>query len=312
MRSSRLIAAAGLAAVVALPAGAQERRAQETLFDQSYSVSAGQRLVVGVDDMDLDIRTGGGSEARVTVTAYARDLAFARDVFERMDFEASAGGGDLRVVTRAEDRDYDWREWRERGGADFVATITVPRRFDLEVRTGDGDIRIGTIEGVASIQTGDGDVTLEGIAGPRVSLRTGDGDVAAGVVEATEIELRTGDGDLRFDRLVGSVRASTGDGDLALRGVEGDVTASTGDGDVEIDIARFDGLSVRTGDGDVVILADPSIRAEVDIEGSDLELGEAFTLTGRLYDHRLSGTLNGGGPRLSVRTGEGSVTIRSR
>lgn len=312
MRSSRLVAAAGLAAFIALPASAQERRAQETLFDQSYPASPGQRLVVEVGDMDLDIRTGGGSEARVAVTAYARDLAFARDVFERMDFDAGADGGELRVVTRAEDPGYDWREWRDRGGADFVATITIPRSFDLEVRTGDGDITIGAIEGTASIQTGDGDVALEAISGPRISLRTGDGDVTARALEAPEIELRTGDGDLRLDRLVGSVRASTGDGDLALRGVEGALRATTGDGDVEIDVARFDGLSVRTGDGDVVILADPSIRAQVEIEGSDLELAEPFTLMGQLRDHRLTGTLNGGGPLLSVRTGDGSVTIRAR
>ena len=96
--------------------------------------------------------------------------------------------------------------------------------------------------------------------------------------------------------------------------ISGALEASTGDGDVSIGIGRYEGLSIRTGDGDVTVTAHPSIRATLDIQGEDLELGRSFTLTvaGRVSERSLRGTLNGGGPELHVRTGDGSITLRSR
>jgi hypothetical protein len=297
MRSSlvRLTLGSLAIALAVSPVEAQrDDRVRETLFEQQFNVSAGDRLVVEVGDMDLRVETGGTS-ARVEVIASARDQAFARERFDEMQFSADASGGELRVETvRQRNNSQDWREWQRRGGASFVAVITIPSRFDLDLQTGDGDVVVASFEGAVDIRTGDGDVVLESLSGPTISLHTGDGDVIARSLEASTISLETGDGDLRIDEASGAV------------------TARTGDGDVVVGIGRYEGLSIRTGDGDVTVRADPSIAADVEIDGEDLSLARASTLSGRVRDDHLSGTFNGGGPELSIRTGDGSVSIRAR
>jgi len=282
------------AAAASAPAAAQRGdRTRETVYDQSFNVSAGDRLVVDVGDMD--VRVESGSAARIHVIAWAKDHAFARDIYEEMRFSAGASGGTLTIETdEPRNWSYDWQEWQRRGGASFTAIVTVPERFDLDLKTGDGDVTVGSFNGAVAVNTGDGDVRLESVSGPEIRLRTGDGDVTAESLDAPTISL------------------DTGDGDLIVRQASGAVTASSGDGDIRIEVGRYEGLSIRTGDGDVTVFADPSIRANVDVNGEDLSMGRSFTLSGRIEEDRLSGTLNGGGPELRIRTGDGSVSIRGR
>lgn len=296
MRSSLRAAAVAtlLGVIIALPAVAQRtQQTSETVFDQSFDLVAGGDLVVNVGDMD--VRVEPGSSARVRIVAWAADHAFAREVFDEMRFSAGTSGGALRVETdEPRNSSFDWRERQARGGAWFEAVITVPSRTALDLHTGDGDIVVGSFTGQASIDTGDGDVRIETLDGAEISLRTGDGDVTAERLAASTITMRTGDGD------------------LIVREASGAIAATTGDGDVSIEIGRFDGLTINTGDGDVTVFADPSIQADVDVTGEDLTMSRDFSISGRVDDDRIRGTLNGGGAELRIRTGDGDVSIRGR
>lgn len=291
MRIGTFSVLAALGGLVPLGLAGQDR-SEQMLLEQRFEVRAGGELSVDLGDMDIEVRSGGSGSAIVRVFAMARDMDWAREVLERAHFEAVASGADLRLVTREER--LDWREHRRRGWVSLRAEVTVPGRYDLDLRTGDGDIAIGSFEGALIAHTGDGDIAIERIAGPRIELRTGDGDVTAQSLEA------------------GEIRVHTRDGDLVLGRVAGTVVAETGDGDVTIDIERFEGLFVRTGDGDVSLAVNRSIAADVEIEGEGVDLERSLAVAGRIREGRVSGSLNGGGPRLSVRTGDGSIRIRTR
>ncbi|MCG8469142.1 MAG: DUF4097 domain-containing protein [Gemmatimonadetes bacterium] len=266
---------------------------EETFFDRSFDVRSGGRLHVDLGDMNIHVASDrGGTVGNVRVVARARDMAWAREVFDEMDFQVAGSGGDLRLETR--DHRMSWREWRNRGWVDLTAIVTVPAEYDLELKTGDGDIRIGRASGRVVAQTGDGDISIDAATGAAIELSTGDGDVTAESLSAEDIRLHTGDGDVRLESVSGPISARTGDGDIAL-GIE-----------------RFEGLTVRTGDGDVWLEVDRSIAADVDIEGDDLSLGRALAVSGRVREGSVQGELNGGGPELRVRTGDGDVTIRAR
>lgn len=285
-----LIAAAALAPAAAGTAG--QDLSEEVFYDRDFDVRAGGLLRVEVGDMDIRVESGPAGEARVRVIAAARDLGWARERFEAMRFSAGAGAGGLEVRTRPIDQ--DWETWRDRGPLRLRAEITVPARSDLEVTTGDGDVEVGSFEGAHRIRTGDGDIAIAELSGPRIEIHTGDGDVRARRLDA------------------GTVRVQTGDGDLALQEVAGTCSVQTGDGDVSLGVARFEGLSIRTGDGDVVVALDPGVGADLDLAGEDLEIDRPFRVAGTLREHRVEGTLNGGGPALLVRTGDGSIRIRAR
>jgi len=269
-----------------------QNRSESVLFERSYEVRAGGTLSVDFGDMDIVVDEGGGSSATVRIVARARDMDWAREVFSDMNFQASSARGNLSLQTREIHR--DWREWRNNGGVGLRAEVTVPRTYDLDLRTGDGDIRIGSFEGRLTAHSGDGDIAIRSIRGPEIELRTGDGDVTAESLSGDDIRLSTGDGDLRLQRVAGPVSATSGDGDISL------------------EIERFEGVSVRTGDGDVWLEVDASIAADVDIAGDDLSLGRGLAVSGRVREGRIVGELNGGGPELKIRTGDGDVTVRTR
>ncbi len=269
---------------------AQEQR--EVVYEDRFEVRAGSRLVADLGDMDIWIETGSGTTATVEVVMRARNPDWGREVFQRMRFEARATGDGLTLAAR--DPDIDWREWRDRGGAGFVARVRLPEQFDLDLRTGDGDVRVDRSRGTAEIETGDGDLSIGRLSGPSIRLHTSDGDVVADELEAERIELRTSDGDIRVDRLSGRL------------------DARTGDGDVRIAVARFAGLAVQTSDGDISVEADASIGADVELRGEDLYVDEAFGLSGRVRSRSISGAVNGGGPRLTLGTGDGEVALRAR
>ncbi len=269
---------------------AQETR--EVVFEERFEVRTGSRLVADLGDMDIWIEPGSGTTATVEVIMRARDAEWGRELFQRMRFEARAGGGGLALT--AEDPRVDWREWRDRGGAGFVARVRLPEQFDLDLRTGDGDVRVDRARGTAEIETGDGDLSIGRLVGPALRLHTADGDVHAEELEAEEIELRTSDGDIHVDRLSGRL------------------DARTGDGDVRIAVARFAGLAVQTGDGDISVETDASIRADVELRGEDLYVDDDFGLSARVRSRSISGAVNGGGPRLTLGTGDGEVVLRAR
>lgn len=282
-----------LALIIVTPTTAfAQGRSEAVLFEQSFDVRAGGQLEADFGDMDIQVTAGSGSTATVRVVAWSRSPEWAREVFANMNFEAGAAGGDLTLRTR--EVRMDWREWQRNGGVGFRAEVTVPGEYDLDLETGDGDIGIGSFEGRLSAHSGDGDITIRSARGSAIELRTGDGDVTAESLTADDIQLHTGDGDLFLER------------------VAGPISAVSGDGDVSMGIERFEGVSIRTGDGDVRVEVDEDIAADLDIEGEDLDLARGLTVTGRVRDGRVAGQLNGGGPELRVRTGDGDVTVRAR
>ena len=146
-------------------------------------------------------------------------------------------------------------------------------------------------------------------------------------------DIHTGDGSIRLDGVHGSIRVNTGDGSIEGRDLDGTVDAHSGDGSMHIN-GRFDNVQLRTEDGSVELRAhrgskmgsdwrvqtgDGSVRMSLPTDlAADLELhtGDGhissdlpMTVTERQSEHYVRGKLNGGGPALTVRTGDGSITV---
>ncbi|UCG85686.1 MAG: DUF4097 family beta strand repeat protein [Gemmatimonadota bacterium] len=270
----------------------RQQRSRDLLLDRQFDVRHGGTLVVDVPDGDVRVRANPDARATVKVFISTRDRDWGREVFERMDFDVGRTGDDLSVTATSPNvRDY---EWSDNGGAGVQVEITVPQTFNLDVATSDGDIDIGDVAGRIELRTSDGDVNLGHVRGTEISVTTSDGDVSATAIEADQLVIQTNDGDVQVTVDSPSSRITTGDGDIHL------YLAARGE------------VMLRTGDGDITIYADPSLAADVELRGEDVQVGSGFRLEGRV-DHRgADGQLNGGGPRLVAETGDGTISIRSR
>ncbi|MBV8806878.1 MAG: DUF4097 family beta strand repeat protein, partial [Sinobacteraceae bacterium] len=89
----------------------------------------------------------------------------------------------------------------------------------------------------------------------------------------------------------------------------------SGDGSVSARVARGSKMSspwnIRTRDGGVNLTLPADLQADLDVRANDghISLGLPVTVQGDVSKSRVSGTMNGGGPTLTVRTDDGSVLL---
>lgn len=149
----------------------------------------------------------------------------------------------------------------------------------------------------ANIHTGDGSIQLQGLHGP--------------------LRADTGDGSIQGDDLDGTLDANTGDGSVHISGRFDSVQLHTQDGSVELEARRGSRLQsdwrVQTGDGSVRLKLPGNLSADLELQTGDGHIGIdlPFTVNGTQSEHEVRGKLNGGGPSLTVRTGDGSITVGS-
>lgn len=325
MRQPQILVLALVVMALAAPAGAQE---PEQVMTAGFDVAAGGTLEVSVHDADVTLTAG--PEGRVDVVVYlaARDMERGRERYERMRFRARLHGNTVSVES---DQVREPWSWRDRGYFNVRVEVRLPARFDVDVRTRDGDVVADRLEGDVSlvsedgdidagrltgqirIRTADGDILVDEAHGGSVDIRTSDGDLRLGTITATSLELHTSDGDIRADVAdADSVNAATSDGSIVLRGIRGSLTAVTHDGDIDVDADRAAEISLQTGDGDVFLSVPGDAALDLDIRGEDLDFGGGSAFSGSIRDDRVEGSLNGGGPTVRIRSGDGHVSLRLR
>jgi hypothetical protein len=176
--------------------------------------------------------------------------------------------------------------------------VNVPRDTDVRARSGDGSIKVDRVNGRIELQTGDGSIRVADVAGD-LTLDTGDGSITVENAEG-RLALDTGDGSVTVSGKLASIKLHTGDGSIVYRAEPGTTMAdpweiTTGDGSVSLYLPPdFNAdLDAHTGDG--------SIRNDLDVEDGG-ERAERRTLRGKI------GT---GGKVLRVRTGDGSIRLKT-
>ncbi len=261
----------------------------EEVFTRQFDVRDGG-LDVDLADADIVLESVSGSTVDVRAYVDASDMEWALEVFEDMDFGVTERNNT--VYVEADDHDISNSEWREHRSFSVTVVVAIPEGTDVRVQTDDGDIQATSLSG-------------------NTVLRSSDGDIAVDAAENGDLDIHTSDGDIIVDRLE-SQRAEirTSDGDVILRSVRAPLDVASGDGDIRINLLDANEISVSTGDGDIVLTAPADIAADVHMDGEDLSVEQGLQLMGRIREHSVQGTLNGGGPMIDLRTGDGSISLR--
>jgi Putative adhesin len=189
----------------------------------------------------------------------------------------------------------------------------------VKILTHSGEIHVASAGAGADLKTYGGDIQIGPVNGD-LRAQTLAGDVRAGAV-AGSITVETSGGDIRVERVGGSAGARTGGGDIILPSVRGGIEAQTGGGDVRVGIFSREvkgGVTIRNSGGDVTLTLPADFRGEVDLEVHDSDPDETLirsefpeiAVTRQHGSQRAAGALNGGGPKVLVRTQSGSIRLR--
>jgi len=273
-------------------------QARQDVVKDQFDVREGGTLYLDLDYGDVKVRTHDDDVVLVTLE---RDVDGASDremkeILSRQEVVIEKDGNDVIVDIELDEdaTDRAWKRWKRDYDFEVDVEIVIPERYNVEFRTGAGNVDIEELEGDVSGRTGAGNVEVARIEG--------------------EVEVTSGAGNIEIADTDGDVYVESGAGTVDLEGIRGRIDASTGAGNITAKIVgQLVGDSeFRTGAGNVVVyLADD---VEADVEGR-ASLGNAKSdfdvrTRGKFMSKSFSGRINGGGPAISMSSGVGNVSLR--
>jgi DUF4097 and DUF4098 domain-containing protein YvlB len=280
MRLVPLFSALSFTLVLAAPALADE-------WNRTFQAPGNASLVVDTNDGRVAVTSWDRPEIGIRVTSSGWKID------KQVTLDAVQNGSHVELTARVPNTTVEifmiTSHW-------LHIEVSVPRNCDVEARTGDGA------------------VTLENLSG-RMRVRTGDGHVSATDVKG-DVELRTGDGGIEARGMDGRLSASSGDGRISVSGRFDALDLTSGDGHIEAEAARgskvADGWDLDSSDGGITLRIAPDLKANLDASTSDggISVDVPVQVEGAWHaEHRLHGTLNGGGAQVRLRSGDGSIRV---
>jgi DUF4097 and DUF4098 domain-containing protein YvlB len=235
---------------------------------KTYTVSGPPDINVDVNDGEIHVSASDRSEVQVLVTADGRKIGQGGVIItDHQDANR------LSLTVRIPNR------WGISIGShrSLRVEVEVPRESNLELHSGDGNIRVMDVKGMLQLETGDGDIEARGTNGS-MKAHTGDGNINIGGIYAA-LELHTGDGNIEAEARAGSKMDS--------------------------------GWSLRTGDGNIELRVPDAFAANLDAQTGDGEvtLDFAITVQGAFKQSSIRGKMNSGGPTLELRSGDGNISL---
>jgi len=294
--------ASGILALSGLVLLAPLAHAEE--YVKAYSVTGRATVRVRVDDSNVRVISSDAPKVEFRVTYEGYELG------KSLFIESRQEGSDVELTAREKTGlTIGYRNRR-------VSTeVHVPRDADLQLETGDGAIELAAMNGRISVRSGDGSIRAARLNGT-IELTTSDGDIRAEGLKG-DVRMRTGDGRVDATGLDGKCSAGSGDGLITLAGRFDSLDVTTGDGGVTARVGAGSAMSgswhIRSGDGPVELVLPSDFKATVEASTGDgrITMGLPITTQGDLGKSRVRGTLNGGGPALVLRTGDGPIRIHA-
>src|ERR1044071_2335396 len=182
----------------------------------------------------------------------------------------------------------------------------------VDARTSGGSIKTGHLASTANLKTSGGSITVEGARG-NVLAHTSGGSITVGDTEGY-VDAKTSGGSITIAHANGEVAAHTSGDSIRIQDAAGAVNATTSGGSIHASLSQQPKADSRlsTSGGGVTVTLARNIGVELDAHasGGGVNSDVPITVMGRQDDDTLRGSINGGGPKLVVRSSGGGIHVR--
>lgn len=308
-RSARVRFAAGCALALTMgfmaPASAED-------YIRSYQISGRAQVQVRARDATVRITTSDNPKVSFEVTY---DSRYWSDHRLPIDSRQNGDSVTLTVIPEPEQGwDWNWFGWGHSGRQQISIEVHMPRNADLQLQTSNGAVDLASLNGDIGIHTSNGQIRAEQLSGT--------------------MDIGSSNGAITLETLKGTLQVHTSNGAISARGVDGRCELGTSNGRIQVS-GRFDSLDIHSSNGPVIARAEtgstmasawsitttnsavdlsvPSgLKATLDASTSNggITVDLPVTVQGYQSRSRFAGTLNGGGPDLSIHTSNGSMSVR--
>jgi DUF4097 and DUF4098 domain-containing protein YvlB len=255
-------------------------------WNKKYTFSGKPDLRVETGDGDVEIASGPANEITARVDAQGYKINDSD-----LHVEESQDGNRIQILVKTRNH-FTFFSFGHHG---LRVQVIVPAQSDMEIRTGDGNVRCSPVEGKISIDTGDGNLTATGLHG--------------------DIHLHSGDGHIDGQDFAGNLNVDTGDGHINVTGRFDVLYLKTGDGGIDAQADPGSKIAnawtLHSGDGHINLKVPSDFNADLDAHTGDghITLDFPVSVSGALSESRIHGKLNAGGGTLAVSSGDGSIHI---
>jgi len=303
----------------------------ENVVSRTFDVDYGGTLTVDTERSSIEVQTTSKKTVTVEIT---RKVPFGRareaeEILEDFKIEFDHSGKDVSVVAKLK-RGWGWFDWNDNLRIHY--DITVPEKYNLDLITSGGSIKIADLEGDVKCETSGGSlhisriegsiygrtsggsITLEGSDG-EADLKTSGGGIEIGHVMG-HVEAHTSGGSIHIDEAGGEVEVSTSGGSIRVNEVRGAIRATTSGGSIIATISKQPekDCTLKTSGGGVTVYLAKGIKVDVNARtsGGSVRCDMPITVQGLLGKNEVNGKINGGGPELYLRSSGGPVRILSK
>ncbi|MEY2429775.1 MAG: hypothetical protein QOJ40_2660 [Verrucomicrobiota bacterium] len=260
----------------------------EQNLEKSFSTTPGGKLVVQVQRGSIEVRPDGGGKTEVHVFRQVKrgSKEEADRLFAAHEVAFQQDGNTISVIEKSK-KDRSWWRGIRQPNLEVRYQISIPIKYDVDLETSGGDIRLHDLDGNAS-------------------MRTSSGSINAGKITGT-VEARNSGGDIIIQEAGGRAVTQTSSGSIAVTKANGKLEASNSGGDIHVEDAGEDAV-LRTSSGSITITA---ARGSVDARnsGGDIKIGSA---AGKVAVETSSGSIHLGAIKaesVSAKNSGGSIDI---
>ena len=235
-------------------------------WQHSYPVTGKPQIVVDANDGDVEVAMASSQEVAVRV------ISHGWKVNDDLKITGSQSGNRVEIKLHRSDKVCFGFCLQS-----IKVEIQVPRESDLDLHSGDGNLRVDDVRGNFQLQTNDGDIRIRGAEG--------------------------------------LLRANTHDGNLDVEGRFEMLNLRTGDGNIDAHVSAAQtpqpGWALRTGDGNIRLALPDNFAADIDARTGDGSVKVDFPITssGTNRESDVRGKINGGGISIELQTSDGDVRV---
>ncbi|MEP1448399.1 MAG: DUF4097 family beta strand repeat-containing protein [Paraglaciecola sp.] len=164
------------------------------------------------------------------------------------------------------------RNWLKNNNVKFI--LVIPKTYNVELDTSGGSLSIEDLIGQLQANTSGGSINVQNIQG--------------------DVKLHTSGGSIKTGNISGNIKAHTSGGSI----------------NVSIDKQLTKDAKLTTSGGSISAYLDSDIQVNIDAKTSGGRVKSDFKINGMLKKMHVRGSINGGGPNLTLKTSGGSIKIK--
>jgi hypothetical protein len=313
-----------------LHASTQGKVKHEEKFAKTESLARDGKVEIRNISGDVEVMTWNRNEVKIDAlkTSKASSMEKAKEYAAKVKIVVTRENGVLKVETKYP------KPSIKNLSVSVEYKVTIPSQAAINARSVSGDVTLEKIGGKAAADTKSGDVTVMG-ARSGAKAETVSGDVIVADVE-NGVYCKTASGTVKAKNVSGNADLNCVSGDVTAEDIKGNVEADTVSGNVKLlDISGADVVKGKTMSGNTVYYGDISSNGRYSLEAhsGNVEMtipsGSAFDLnastfsgsiktefkvmmSGTLSKKKISGSVNGGGADVNLKTFSGSVYLKKK